>query len=265
MRRLKEIATEKGFSPSSLNTYKNCPVQFYYEKVLRIKTPKEIEETIEASTLGTVIHKALEGFYLPFLGGEIKSKDLIAVLPEINSTLNVLFETELKNNSFVRGKNKLIYTVADQFLNAFIKKEIDFLKSGNSIEVVGLEKNLTREISVDGIDFPIKLIGNADRIDKVNGQLRIIDYKTGKVEPKEIQANDVRKITQETQFQKGFQLFLYAYMYKSECYDQDLEAGIVSFRALKGFFLRLLSKEKTKTLFLVILYRIRLKKSSNLY
>ena len=153
----------------------------------------------------------------------------------------------MKNNSFVRGKNKLIYTVADQFLNAFIKKEIDFLKSGNSIEVVGLEKNLTREISVDGIDFPIKLIGNADRIDKVNGQLRIIDYKTGKVEPKEVQADDVRKITQETQFQKGFQLFLYAYMYKRECYDQDLEAGIVSFRALKkGFFPAAIKQEKNK-------------------
>ena len=117
---------------------------------------------------------------------------------------------------------------------------------------------------MDGIDFPIKLIGNADRIDKVNGQLRIIDYKTGKVEPKEIQANDVEKLPRNS-IPKGFQLFLYAYMYKSECYDQDLEAGIVSFRALKRVFPAAIKQGKTKTLFLVILYRIRLKKSSNLY
>ena len=68
--RLKEIATDKGFSPSSLNTYKNCPLQFYYEKILNIKDPAGMEETIEANTLGTVVHRALEDFYLPLFKSE---------------------------------------------------------------------------------------------------------------------------------------------------------------------------------------------------
>lgn len=237
MKRLKEIATGKGFSPSSLNTYKNCPLQFYYEKILNIKATEEVEETIEASTLGTVIHKALEAFYLPFLGRKLLSKDVKAMLPEVPTKLTLLFKAELNNDSFVRGKNKLIYTVAEQFLSAFLKQEIAFLDSGKSVEIIGLEKDLTSEITIDDIDFPIKLTGNADRVDVVNKQIRIIDYKTGKVELKDVQADQIQKIIREEQHQKGFQLFMYAYMYKEMYEAHSLEAGIISFRALKKGFL----------------------------
>jgi len=238
MQRLKEIATKKGFSPSSLNTYKSCPLQFYYEKVLNIKNPEGVEETIEASTLGTVIHRALEDFFLPHLGRELKSEDLKDMVPKIKPKLKELFKTVLKNDSFDRGKNKLIYTVAEQFLNAFLLREINFLETIKKLTIEGLEKDLTTEIAVEGIHFPIRLVGNADRIDCVDGQLRIIDYKTGRVELKDIQADEMQKITRSKQYHKGFQLFLYAYMYKRMFPNQkSLEAGIISFRALKKGFL----------------------------
>src|SRR5690554_6824615 len=47
MERLKEIA-EKGFSPSSLSSYIRNPIDFYFQKVLKIDEIKEVEETIEA-------------------------------------------------------------------------------------------------------------------------------------------------------------------------------------------------------------------------
>jgi hypothetical protein len=115
--------------------------------------------------------------------------------------------------------------------------KIAFLDSGKSLEIIGLEKDLTSEITVDDIDFPIKLTGNADRVDVVNKQIRIIDYKTGKVELKDVQADQIQKIIREEQHQKGFQLFMYAYMYKEMYEAQNLEAGIISFRALKKGFL----------------------------
>jgi len=245
--RLKEIATDKGFSPSSLNTYKNCPMQFYYEKILKIKDPDGIEETIEANTLGTVVHRALEDFYLPCLNQIINKEDLKAMLPKIPAKLKELFLEEFKGGVFDKGKNKLIYTVAEQFLHSFIKEELKLISKGNEIHIKGLEKDLKAEICIEGIDFPVKLNGNADRIDKLNGQLRIIDYKTGKVEVNELQTDNMEKLIREKKFHKGFQLYLYAYMYQQMHPEQEkLEAGIVSFRSLKKGFLPAGFKEDGK-------------------
>ena len=237
-RRLKEIARDKGFSSSSLNTYKNCPLQFYYEKILNIKEPSVMQETIEANTLGTVVHRALEDFYRPYLNQQISTENLKSMLPKIPTKLKELFMEEFKSEIFNKGKNKLIYTVAEQFLNSFIKKEIELISKGNEIYIKGLEKDLKTEICIEEIDFNVKLNGNADRIDKHNGQLRIIDYKTGKVELSELQTDDMEKLIREKKFHKGFQLYLYAYMYQQMYPEQELlEAGIVSLRSLKKGFL----------------------------
>ena len=245
--RLKEIATDKGLSPSSLNTYKNCPLQFYYEKILNIKEPVVMEETIEAKTLGTVIHRALEDFYRPYLNRKINTEDLKSIIPKIPVKLKELFLEEFKSGTFYKGKNKLIYTVAEQFLNSFIKKEIILVSEGNEIYIKGLEKNLKTEICVEEIDFVVKLNGNADRIDNLNGQLRIVDYKTGKVELSELQTNNMEKLIREKKFHKGFQLYLYAYIYQQMYPEQELlEAGIVSFRSLKKGFLPAGFKENGK-------------------
>ena len=249
--RLKEIATGKGFSPSSLNTYKSCPVQFYYEKILKIKDPRGIEETIEANTLGTVIHRALEDFYSPYLNQLLTIADLKAIQPKVSKKLKNLFAEEFKKGVFNKGKNLLIYTVAEQFISSFIKEEIKLLSKGNEICIKGLEENLISEINVPGIDFPVNLNGNADRLDFFNGNLRIIDYKTGKVELNELQTGDMKNLIQEKKFHKGFQVFLYAYLYqKMHPEQEELAAGIISFRSLKkGFLPAGLKKEgKTSTL-----------------
>lgn len=239
LKRLREFASQKGFSPSSLNTYKNCPLQFYYEKVLNIKNPEGIEETIEASTLGTVIHRAVEDFYLPFTGKEVKLIDLKNILPKIKAKLDKLFSEEFKSSSISKGKNKLIYTVAESFLKAFIKNENAFLKKVKAFKVIGLEEDLEATINLPSLSFPVKLMGNADRIDLVGGVLRIIDYKTGKVELREVQSDEIQRIVREKQYQKGFQLFMYAYMFKKMHPKQEnIEAGILSFRALKKGFLK---------------------------
>ena len=196
--RLKEIATDKGFSPSSLNTYKNCPLQFYYEKILNIKEPAVMEETIEANTLGTVVHRALEDFYHPYLNRKINTEDLKSMMPKIPAKLKELFLEEFKSGIFNKGKNKLILHCRRRIFTLFYKKkEIKLISKGNEIYIKDLEKNLKTEIYIEEIDFSVKLNGNADRIDKLNGQLRIIDYKTGKVVLGELQTDGMEKLIRE--------------------------------------------------------------------
>jgi hypothetical protein len=45
------------------------PIQFYFQKILRIREVEEVEENIALNTLGTIIHETLKSLYDPFVGG----------------------------------------------------------------------------------------------------------------------------------------------------------------------------------------------------
>ena len=63
----------------------------------------------------------------------------------------------------------------------------------------------------------------------------------------DLQTDDMEKLLREKKLHKGFQLFLYAYLYQKMLPHQKvLEAGIVSFRALKKGFLPAGIKEGKK-------------------
>ena len=49
-----------GISPSALNTYINCHLQYYFRYIAGLREQEDIEESIEASTLGTAVHFVLE-------------------------------------------------------------------------------------------------------------------------------------------------------------------------------------------------------------
>lgn len=54
---------DKRLSASSINTYLNCPLQFYFSVVENMTEEDEIAETIEASTFGTIFHAVMEWLY----------------------------------------------------------------------------------------------------------------------------------------------------------------------------------------------------------
>ena len=82
MTRLMDKAV-KGFSPSSLNLYIRCPLQFYFQELLGLSEAETVEETIEAKTMGTVIHSVFQQVYQPFVG---KFVDPAALLERTNET-----------------------------------------------------------------------------------------------------------------------------------------------------------------------------------
>ena len=88
-----------------------------------------------------------------------------------------------------------------------------FLKSSDSpLFIKSNEENLACEmtLSINGKLKQVKLKGIADRIDQFEGGYRIIDYKTGKVESREVNLKDVSQISDKP---KALQLILYAYMF----------------------------------------------------
>ena len=238
---------QKGFSPTSLTTYIYNPIKFYDQKILGVKESDDIEETVAANTLGTIIHKTLEALYLPIKGQFLQKSDIMSMQNKVPLEVEKWFKNEYTNGDITSGKNLLIYNVAQQFIQNFLKEELQMLDQGKQLKILELEHELNASIQIEGIDFPIKLKGEADRIDELDGVIRIVDYKTGKVEQKDLNFKDWQLIS--TDYNKGskpFQVLLYAYMYAEmnelgfeNC---SIESGIVSFKNLKAGFMKVNKK-----------------------
>ena len=125
------------------------------------------------------------------------------------------------------------------------KKE---LQEGHTIKILGAELKLETSIHVPGIDFPIKIRGVVDRIDEFNGVTRIIDYKTGKVNPADLKVLNFEEI-KDVKYSKAIQVLLYAFLYcqnNSLAKEQPLIAGIISFKNLKAGLLKINFSSKIK-------------------
>ena len=238
LERLKELA-RKGISPSALTNYLYNPISFYKQKILKLKEFDDVEETIAYNTLGTVVHETLDKLYKPFVGKFLLVED-IEVMKEKSKDLVVkYFKIEFKNGDISTGRNRLIFEVANRFVNNFLAQEKELLKDKNQLKIIATEEDLATEIAIDGIDFPIKIHGQVDRVDELNGVLRIIDYKTGMVSAGDLKVPDFEKLREKEQY-KAIQVLLYGYCYtksKKYTFDRPLEAGIYSFKNLNSGFL----------------------------
>ena len=235
MTRLKSLFVS-GISPSALTTYIRNPIDFYHRYVLGLKELDEIEEDISYKTLGTVIHDCLELMYRNYRNKVLTENDVDKMLSNYPKTLTMLFEKKFQEQALRQGKNLIDFEIAKQQIKRFLLQEKKDVKR-NKIEIVELEKVGDKYLDIDGIDFKIKLKGTVDRVDLFNDKIRIIDYKTGKVEAKQLKIpKDWADFTEDYKYSKAFQVLFYALL-KEDNLDEGAEAGIVSFKNLKTGFM----------------------------
>ncbi|WP_348799207.1 PD-(D/E)XK nuclease family protein [Flavobacterium adhaerens] len=243
MLRLKEIA-EKGFSPSALTTYMRNPIQFYFQRILRISETDEVEESIADNTLGTIIHGTLEELYKTLIGKILIENDVKNCIKNIDSEVSKQFKLVYKEGEIKKGRNLLAFEVAKRHVLNFLKLELESIQNGDQIMIVALEKHLERDLVHPKLPFPVKIGGNVDRIENRNGVIRIIDYKTGKVEKANVTLKSWAGLTEEIKNDKIIQILAYAYMFEEQAKGLPIEAGIISFKNLKSGFLPFNLKEE---------------------
>ena len=109
-----------------------------------------------------------------------------------------------------------------------------------------VEKPVKVQIEYPELDFPICFKGNIDRIDRCDGIRRIIDYKTSKVEQKDMNLVHWRLITEDyKKHNKSFQVLMYAYILNLlEKNEDPLEAGVISFKNLKAGVLKFTKSDR---------------------
>ncbi len=232
----------KGFSPSSLALYIRNPIDFYKQKILKLKEAEKVEENIAANTFGTIIHDTLEALYTPFKSKYLFKDDLILMKGKLHKEVSNQFKNHYSSQSISTGKNYLIFEIAQQFLINFINYEISELNKNKKIKLIDLELEIECNYKINQLDRNIKLKGKIDRIDEVDGELRIIDYKTGKVDARQLKIDDWDNLTRDDKFNKSFQVLLYAFMYgkvNNLNFEKiNFSSGIISFKNLKSGFMK---------------------------
>ncbi|OXA86771.1 PD-(D/E)XK nuclease family protein [Flavobacterium hercynium] len=236
MERLKEIASA-GFSPSALTSYIRNPIDFYFQKILRIREVEEVEENIALNTLGTIIHETLKALYDPFVGKFISETDITNCFKLLDDEVLKQFKLVYKEGEIKKGRNLLAFEVAKRNISNFLRMELETIKNGDAIQILALEKTFERTLEHPALPFPVLIKGNVDRIELRNGKVRIIDYKTGKVEKANVILKSWNGLTQELKNDKIIQVLAYAFMYEEHAREFPIEVGIISFKNLKSGFL----------------------------
>ncbi len=214
---------EAALSASSLKCYLDCPAMFYYRTVKGLERKEEVSEDLDAGMLGDVYHATMQELYTckdDFVGREYLN-GLLKKRREIKTVVrNKIME---KLSAFeVTGRNLVVEEVIVEYVSKTIARDVELLEKAGSegFAILGLERLFT--MSVDGFKF----IGYVDRIDSLRpGEVRIVDYKTGKVEDKDVDISDanaqeiVDALYGDDNSKRpkiAFQLFLYDLMCRDE-------------------------------------------------
>ena len=237
---LKTYLSEKGLSPTALNSYINCTLQFYFKNILGIREQDDIEESLEASTIGTAVHYALEHIYLDLLNKPLQAAHLKKIISEgdrvgqlIKENLRERFEDE----SLKQGKNYLLYNVCKSLVINFLKNEVKRVEAlaedGKAITVTLLEQKMEQRVKLGVHDIYIH--GLTDRVEQVDGIVGIADYKTGDSKKGKIKIDEMALLRSSPEYSKAFQLMIYAWLYRGQYGKQKgIRSGIYWLRHADG-------------------------------
>jgi len=222
----KEGGDRLFFSASSLNSYRECQVRFYFQRVMGIDTDAPKSEYIDAITVGNILHDVMMQLYLPE-GSRHKMLETPAMLSK-EYLRKVIDDKERLWQIMTRTVNRLHFRLEEEKLDTPLRggaKIIAGQISRQALRVVrhdyglapfyihGCEISETLAIPLPSgrtVNFKFAI----DRLDEIEvggkRQLRIVDYKTGRIK---LEAADFYDIFNgDYSAEQVFQLFTYAWL-----------------------------------------------------
>jgi RecB family exonuclease len=162
--------TAKPLSASGIKSFLSCKRAFYYRYIEHIREHELPRDLSQERDIGNELHSVLDKVY--------KLHDRYSTPSELKETLGALWNDEKSSDSLDRYMKRLWIDK----LEGFYENEALRFKGGSKV--------LYTEKEVSALVEGIRLSGRIDRIDEKDGNLEVIDYKSGKYpdtdkEPKE--------------------------------------------------------------------------------
>lgn len=230
-------------SPSAINTYIDCPLQFYFQKVAQLYPEEELTDDVEDNTFGSIFHFCMSEIYTRLgIGKPLTKEDINSILNEqttiayyVDRAFNHEFfhESDLNKTPTYNGNQLLIRSV----IITYVKNQLEYDKQFCPLTIIEVEKEHSSFFKLSN-GTTVKLGGIIDRIDLVHlpdntdqqqskgtdqqqqpkgiDQLRILDYKTS---AKVKTANNVEALFDSKNTNRSnhiMQAFYYADIYSRE-------------------------------------------------
>ena len=210
------LVEQHAFSASALNTYLECPLRFYYEKVRGIQEQDEVVEDLDASLFGTIFHAVMQHLYAPFVGGELLPETL-RKLRRDRRRIDTLLDDAFADQHImeISGENLILRDLIRHFVLRILEVDAAVSAQGQPLVLHGVERDAGCRLPLSG-DRGVRLYGIIDRLDgRSPDALRIVDYKTGSIQGKD-GCDDVDKLFDRSLGMRrpslAFQLYFYALM-----------------------------------------------------
>ncbi len=188
-------------SPSSVLAYVDCPVKFYYQKILKLSREDEVSESMDNGMIGTVYHDTMRDLLMgesemlelrPFdkldRNNRTKGQDYVSrsYLREWSRREEVIRKKVISHicaqlhTDELAGRDVVMANVIVRYVLKTIERELEMMEASDMAlyEVVGLE--MPMEWRCGDLVF----FGIVDRVDRFGkAGLRLVDYKTGRDNP----------------------------------------------------------------------------------
>lgn len=226
-------------SPSAINIYMACPMKFYLQHVAGLQPERDPEEGLQPADIGDIFHDTAQILYeltaqrngtrtleAHVLNELLRQREnLVEPLLDIVFDVHVFHPTDDKwhlgeriHEMACRGERPhneytgelIIYrSVILQYLEHLLRYDA----SHAPLHLIGteVERKFTMTILPEGAEpLTIETGGRIDRLDEVEGCVRVVDYKTGNHVP---EVRSMEQVTGLSNAHEGYylQTFLYAY------------------------------------------------------
>ena len=203
-------------SPTAVNLFLRCPLQFYYRYVADIRQPETADEEQELDNriFGNIFHQAADIIYKQ-MPSEIERPMLEHLLRQpatISRAVDEAFRLELPSlpDSGLQIINR---EVIIRYLRMLIEHDCAL----TPFRIIGLEYDVQRLLDISLPDYQsLSIGGRIDRLDLVgagtaNERLRVVDYKTGSHRMKALP--DVEAIFAPEQIHNHSDYYLQTFVY----------------------------------------------------
>lgn len=182
--RLSQNLLRRPLSPSMLATLVECRLRFYYEYIENLREQSEADVLLDAASFGSIVHEVMHRLYKPYEGGgSIEPQWLEYLLRDGVELLRGYIREEYIQIAYPgsspqrkRLEKKDLYYI--QMLERYVRAILRYDQSiAPFIYIAG---ELKMEVAIGGQgNAEVLFRGIVDRIDIVDGKLRVVDYKTG--------------------------------------------------------------------------------------
>lgn len=228
-RRKDKTADEPLLTPTAINRYMRCQLQFYYNYVANLKELEDnAEEDMQRRLFGNIFHNAAETIYRQLADKDenrVSKQSLQAVLNakiDIERAVDEAFKEELfkaDKTSKSRPEYSGMQLINREVVITYLRRLLEIDKELAPFNIVGLEINVAEDMAVEagGLKFNTRIGGRIDRLDNIsdgNGsRIRVIDYKTGR-SGKDTIAN-VEEVFNTNSLKKHTDYYLQTFVYSN--------------------------------------------------